>query len=869
MAFPVIRIGSGGSDTNQSGTLPDTPVNGTNASTNVGGTTVTVDASKDISSVPTDGSAAIYINDTVAGHRRWAKITGSSGSGGATPQFTVAEAFTGSLSAKTWGVGGKRALLSGALLLFENNSLAGDLMPGWTIEVPSGWAEGIGSTINWRRAGDLTSGPCVFRAAVGSPVKPSFNMSVDPGSFIRFMADYQQVDGIEFRCSAGTHTSSALRISSANGIVINNCKVTHASQNFTGAVFVDNGMAVAITNCEFSNCLSDAILFQTGGVNMGAVTLAGNYIHDNAGWGVNFVNNFYFFVDCFENIFAANALGGVNYDQARNDNLARAVFRHNDFYNQPSGKHGFVVQGSNLGLQGLTVSNNYFAKNGGWGIAFAALSAAGALAYALRFRNNGYWQNSTGECSVPEINIDKVSNADPQNANYGVGGDFNKGVGSPLVDTGYPSGGFIGGGGSATRTNLDTGCSQIKRDSFTTLPAPALAFNHFAPSGIMGLPHNDGSLPGGFDYLLNSAATWLALCIRLDVTKTLSSVRFFLKTLTGAVTTANFTCACQTDTSGAPSGTAASGGTAVGATTTLASSTWIQWDGFSTSLTAGTPFWVVLKNLQGTPASNYPTMRGVYPVSHMSMGSGWSSNPHYGSIVLQSTNSGSTWPNAGYAFAGYQLIFSDGTSFGMPFSDFSTPNEYVYRSGGVSREWGFKFTSPANAAIAIKGASLDCFNVGGAVAGPYAFRLYTGSSPTTCVLAAQTIGVPSKSLTAHQPIMDYFASPVVVQPGTVCRMVLADTSNTGATGNMYMYQFTADPLISASLLPFNGTWAKTSTGNGASGVGNLPGTPFTDVAVGTTPPCGCIFLANAGDAAFGAGSVPMGQARVLQSIGTY
>src|SRR5678816_4956827 len=101
MAFPVIRVdstnGAAADIASISGAGPTTSVNGTAAATDIAGTTVTVDAGKDISGIATDGSAALILNDVTAGHRRWSKIIGSAGSGGATPTFTVNEAYTGCL----------------------------------------------------------------------------------------------------------------------------------------------------------------------------------------------------------------------------------------------------------------------------------------------------------------------------------------------------------------------------------------------------------------------------------------------------------------------------------------------------------------------------------------------------------------------------------------------------------------------------------------------------------------------------------------------------------------------------------------------------------------------------------------------------
>ncbi len=177
MAFPVVKVDStagGASDTACSGAGPSTALTGTAGATDGAGTTVTLDSGTVLTGVDTTGLHVIYLADTTAGHRRFSRITGTAGSGGATPTVTVADAYTINLTGKSWAIGGTRATVAGAvsLLLFDNNSAAGDAMPGWVVEMQSGHAEtGLTATINLRRAGDTTSGPIILRGLPGADVE--------------------------------------------------------------------------------------------------------------------------------------------------------------------------------------------------------------------------------------------------------------------------------------------------------------------------------------------------------------------------------------------------------------------------------------------------------------------------------------------------------------------------------------------------------------------------------------------------------------------------------------------------------------------------------------------------------------------------
>ncbi len=198
MAFPVILIDSAtGSDTAASGAGPGTALTGSAGVTSASGLVVTLDGSPDLSGVAVDGSHVIYFADATAGNRNFGKITATANSGTPTAQVTVADAFGVNLT-KAWAIGGRRAKLGSATTtkLLDNNSAAGDAMPGWVVEFQSGHIETSGRVI-MRRAGDTTSGPIILRGAAGG-IRPIYTCNSDAEAIL-MLANYQQVRFIEFK----------------------------------------------------------------------------------------------------------------------------------------------------------------------------------------------------------------------------------------------------------------------------------------------------------------------------------------------------------------------------------------------------------------------------------------------------------------------------------------------------------------------------------------------------------------------------------------------------------------------------------------------------------------------------------------------
>src|SRR5258708_31213901 len=106
MALPTVVINSStGSDTAASGAGPATALFGTAAATAASMIVTLLVDNPDLSSVPTDGSAAIWVASSSG--IRWSKITGKDNTVGV-KTVTVATPYPNTASGKQWGIAGQR-----------------------------------------------------------------------------------------------------------------------------------------------------------------------------------------------------------------------------------------------------------------------------------------------------------------------------------------------------------------------------------------------------------------------------------------------------------------------------------------------------------------------------------------------------------------------------------------------------------------------------------------------------------------------------------------------------------------------------------------------------------------------------------------
>lgn len=388
MAYPVILVKDGtGSDSAASGAGPSTALTGTGAATDSGGTTVTLDAGTNLTGVATDGSHAIWIDDTTSGHRNWAKITGSAGSGGATPTVTVNEAFTGSLSGKTWAIGGKRASLDGSLRLLYNAG-DGDAMPGWTVQFMSGHTET--ATQNWRisRSGDATDGPITVRGEAGG-TRPIITWNADvhgfdiwntPGKILRFL---------DLRNSA-SNTKYAVFDQGSVSLLLD-LKIDDSTDQWSYGIA--GTCYASVIGCEIAYVDNDGYHLSDGSRSTPPLLL-GNYIHDCGNHGIATSNSVNCGMRVVNNILSKNIGNGLYHDIFDTVIVEGNVFYGN--FGDGIGWHHFFNIGS--------IINNLFVSNHQYGINFNGTLQA--IAFATFLRSNGFYNNTSGKYNVDVATLD-------------------------------------------------------------------------------------------------------------------------------------------------------------------------------------------------------------------------------------------------------------------------------------------------------------------------------------------------------------------------------------------------------------------------------------------------------------------------------
>ncbi len=277
---------------------------------------------------------------------------------------------------------------------------------------------------------------------------------------------------------------------------------------------------------------------------------------------------------------------------------------------------------------------------------------------------------------------------------------------------------------------------------------------------------------------LSAAATWLAMGVLLDTTRTLSKVRAYC-TSTGSPVAADYRCELYSTTSNVPGSSLQTATVPV----SVSNGAWIEWTGFSTSMTVNTQYWIVFKNLNASPATNFyaPNIhqtagfRSIQDVVSGDLSSSW------GWCKRATTNSGGVWNSSvAPSIAGIRLEFSDGYFAGFPLG--ALGNLQVYGS----REAGTYFVSP-DVPLNVKGVSMPFLKVGSPT-GSVRYRIYVGdtASPTLQGTTDGTTlapGVIPTTPNAYYPL--FFNTAITIPANSVVRVVLSESTQSDASTNRY------------------------------------------------------------------------------------
>ena len=456
--LPTILVDStdgAASDSACSGAGPATALSGTAATTTGDGLTVTVTsevAEGGLSGVSTTGDHVVYVQDSTAGARNFGKITSKTDTAGER-SVGVSDAFGVSLSSQTWAIGGVRATIAGtnSKKLFDNNASAGDAMPGWIIQMQDGHSEtSISAVIQFRRAGDGTSGPIILQGESGAATMPILRFT-HAGSGILLSgatSDHCWLRDFEIQSSQVTKTSVyGIEIAASDYNLIKGMKLADATYNLGRGIYVSSScLSPQIVNCEIANCTDDAI----GGASLfSAVGMKIIFcdIHDNTGLGIDLnVNASTQAYLIWGNIIDTNAGGGI-YSSSNATSLSivgSPAIIQNTFYANTGDAIQLVQARSWNSAQ---IANNIFKDNTGYGINPSSTynTDAELQANLTRIYNNCFHNNTSGPypgtittlVSENEITTDPTF-TDAPNRDFTVGANM-KALGAPTDNVGLSS----------------------------------------------------------------------------------------------------------------------------------------------------------------------------------------------------------------------------------------------------------------------------------------------------------------------------------------------------------------------------------------------------------------------------------------------
>jgi hypothetical protein len=345
------------------------------------------------------------------------------------------------------------------------------------------------------------------------------------------------------------------------------------------------------------------------------------------------------------------------------------------------------------------------------------------------------------------------------------------------------------------------------------------ANQHRAPIQLGFAPQSPNS--GSAALSINGAqsgsysATWLAFGFRLDQAKTLSKIQVYCSSVNGTLGATDLVCDIYSNTSGSPNASLATTNTV---TATPTGAAWVEFTGFSLALSPATQYWIVLRNANSAPTTNYPNYQFGQQYTAPTLPNG--GNYKVGWSKQHSTTSGGTWGvSTNAAACGWRLQFSDGTYDGLPVQSLANGSDKAYGANEV----GVRFTVPSGAKWNVRGAVFYVLATGTPTGNLY-YRLYQNGAyvaSTNGILPADVIAAGGYYLP------DYFASDITVNPGDVITVTIADGAADSSSNNYfsyYEYKFASDPNTQA-LMPFEGTLEKAITANGGSGSPTFTLTP--------------------------------------------
>ncbi len=463
MSFPVILVDStngAASDTACSGAGPSTAKTGTSASS-TSTTNIDITDTVDLSGVSTAGDAVIYFADTTAGHRRFARITNvTGGPSGSTWHITLDSnsPVTTSVGPFSWAIGGTRATVCGTVstILWANNGAAGDMKPGWKLQMQSGHSEPTSATFRIRCAGDTTTGPIIFQGAAGT--MPEIQVNVADYA-CEIIGNYVQLTNFAVK-RTGNCTYGIVMNTTSIYCRLDGMKVWGSSSFTNDGIYCGAINNAEVVNCSVANTGANGI--SVNGDSPGVRILC-NYVNAPGTNGIRIVNG----GGTIQGNIIQGAVAGDGIHVEVSSSGFRAWHIIGNTINGSSGD-GIEFTAAADSTTCSMIVNNILSNNGAYGLNYSAGGATDAylLAGCLVVFGNQTYLNTTRAYHSATAAYDYNTcpwasgdnNLNPTYTNT-AGNDYS--IGTNLASKGYPVGGTLAvGTTSSTYSYVDPGAAQ-------------------------------------------------------------------------------------------------------------------------------------------------------------------------------------------------------------------------------------------------------------------------------------------------------------------------------------------------------------------------------------------------------------------------
>jgi hypothetical protein len=298
---------------------------------------------------------------------------------------------------------------------------------------------------------------------------------------------------------------------------------------------------------------------------------------------------------------------------------------------------------------------------------------------------------------------------------------------------------------------------------------------------------------------LNAANTWMAWSFVPNQNDTLNTVRVRFNT-NGGTPGANCQVTVYPDNNGVPDYTN-NGGNGLGqVTVTPTSATWQTISGFTVSVTRGTLYWVVVKNTNGTPATNNFNLQynSAVAATGMSRYTGFASNTQaWGFTHKRTTDGGSTWTGGVASPQPVRYGFSSGEYTGGPMLTQITTTASVGLDIHTKRACGARFTVPSNLRVNIIGVMIQARKTGTPTGNLIvnAYKNIGSGIPTVVGADRASFAIPQANImtTTDGWVPMLFTSGLAAVGGDVLDFALRQTVDNSNSSNYYMpTEYTCD-----------------------------------------------------------------------------